>query len=177
MKLSHSELNVAGQSKLIVGLAVLFVCVSATPGWACFCTAFPSFDEAARKQGSVVLVGQVVSIGAAASGRLEPNDPTYVDLSVRPMEQGQVQTAPVRVWNIWAGSSCGGDLQSLPLGSDAAFVVETAAAARRRESELWDALGAKVPSSEFVLLGICGESVRRFRSSSEAVEYARRLVR
>jgi hypothetical protein len=112
-----------------------------------------------------------VAVGAPVEDRLEKDDPGFVDLEVASVAKGHVTQTRVRIWNLWAGSSCGGALRALSAGSTAAFALETAPRARSQARALWELLGSKVASQDFVLATICGEAMRPFGSKEEASDY------
>ncbi len=161
----------------VSGCVLLLLFLPAVPSWACVCTASPSFDDSTRTQkASVVVVGRVLAVGTDSEGTLHRDDPAGVDVEIMWVAKGRVPATRVRIWNLWAGSSCGGALQMLPAGTQAAFALARADDERRRAPELWEALSANVPSTDFVLPIVCGDAVRILRSREEASRYVGKRI-
>src|SRR5688572_22521931 len=162
----------------ISGCVLLVLLVPAVPSWACFCTAFSTFDELAKKDATVVVVGRIRAVGSPAEGKVYEGAPTSVDVEVEWVAKGSASAARLRIWDVWAGSDCGGALQILSIGEQAAFALTTADAYRRGSPELWELLEAKAPPGDFVVLtGGCGNPVRRLRSRREADRYIGKRIR
>ena len=107
----------------LAALCILVFFAAATPGWACSCVAVSTFEQNARSQAtSLVVVGQVVAAGKGRADSLHEGDPPYVDLEVVWVAKGKAPGRRLRIWNVWAGSSCGGGLHKLVPGARASFL-------------------------------------------------------
>lgn len=165
------------RSRLLVAASVAFLLgLLPTPLWACSCFGFATFQQVTREPGMVVLVGTVIATGGDSGETVSPADPPHVDVDVSWVAKGNASSTRVRIWNLWAGTSCGGSLSNLTPGTTAAFAARTAALAKRDFTELWEVLNANIPPTDYVVTTTCGQAVHVLRTRKELDQYVGRRV-
>lgn len=168
--------SMAGRRLLACGFFALLIALLPRPAWACSCSGFATFEEVTREPGMIVLVGRVVAVGADRNESVSPKDPRHIDVDVTWVARGRASSTRVRVWNLWAGTSCGGSLTDLVAGDTAIVAVSPAAQARRDSTELWEALDLQIPPVDYVITTSCGQAVRALRTREAIEKYVGRVI-
>jgi hypothetical protein len=160
----------------------LFVAVSllaaADPALACSCAGFLTFEQALAAA-PIVVVGRVSSIGSFRSPRRGGTDPPVVEIDIASVNKGLLETKRVDVWNQSAGSSCGGGLRALDVGSNVVLALRYARAADVAPAAVLRRTGVRDPGERVLILapGACGESRRVVRSQRELDRWIVRRIR
>lgn len=160
---------------LVLGLFAVFMfhAVAAEPAWACSCVGVSTFEAISGKPGVDLLVGRDVAV----TDSIFPRDPKFVDVDVTSRGKQAIAMTRMRVWNIWAGTSCGGALSDLAPGDQVAVAARVAASARLETPDFWEmmeALGFRVPPSDHVITATCGPAVRVLRTREDLDKYVGR---
>ena len=160
---------------LLLALGMLIAVVR--PASACTCGGFTDFTTVTR-QAPVVLVGRIVSVGAApAEKRLIMDDPSSLQIDVLRSAKGSAP-ARVRVWNELAGTSCGGAFQKMAVGTRVVVALQLVGEIKPRSKELWGALMFDAPDGDYVLaVGSCGQSMTVLRTERDLNGWMGRVVR
>ena len=139
---------------------------------ACTCGAFPTLEEVARGS-PIVVVGRV-----AAFGDLKyDDDPAWVDIDAVDAVKGSIASAPVRIWNGMAGSSCGGAFKDLGVGNVVAFAAQKVSDVPLSAREVWDVLQLHPSDHDLLLSGGCGEPLRQLKSQRDQKHWRARHLK
>ena len=116
------------KSTCVAMLVVLASIAAEGEALACRCIGSRTSFEQAVAEAPVVLVGRVLSIGSFRVPTRGGFDPPVVQLEVISGAKGALDRTRERVdvWNPAAGSSCGGTLRSIDVGSHVVFALRQA---------------------------------------------------
>lgn len=156
------------------GLAFVFLALHLSgiggAAWACSCFGGLAFDEMAR-QSPVVLLGRVKAQGQMPDSA--DSTAPYLDVEVIEIFKGTSVGQVARLWDSYAGTNCGGGLDTLPPGTLAVFSVEE----NSHENglpDLWKDTGIQ-PAADDYLFGTCSEFWKVFTTERRARRHMHRL--
>jgi len=141
--------------------------------WACSCFGGLVFDDNV-KHSRFVLLGRVKAQGRKELLTSTQPEVVYIDVEVVEVFKGKPIRPPVRIWDSYAGTNCGGGLDELTPGKLAGFVMEENRSPYS-VPELWETTGIR-PSATDYLFGTCSQYWRVFKTERGARRYMKRLV-
>jgi hypothetical protein len=136
----------------------------------------PLFDEVARTA-PVGVVGRVSALGPLTGGLLYTDDVKSVDIEMTWLVKGVTPAPKLRVWNDDAGSSCGGALQKLKVGSQVVFAVRRVGDVKPRPQQFWEDVGFRAPDTDYLLERICGETLKVLATDTQARQWIGKKIR
>jgi len=90
--------------------------------------------------------------------------------------KGFVSEKRVRIWNMWAGTSCGGYFRRLGPGAQAVFALTPALEMRRQVPELWELLNMSASPADFELTTTCAETLRVLQWAVDLQKYVGKRI-
>ena len=148
---------------------------------ACRCIGSPTSFEQAVAEAPVVLVGRVSSIGSFRVPTRGGFDPPVVELEVISVAKGALDKTRERVdvWNPSAGSSCGGALRSIEVGSQVVFALRRAQSGHVAPEPVLRRTGVRDPAEAVLILlaGWCGAAHKVLQGQPDLDRWVGRRIR
>lgn len=156
---------------LLSSLGALF---QASPASACTCAGETAFDGTARRA-DVVVTGRVTSIGELRYD----DDPQSIDVDVEWVGKGGVTASSIRVWNVLAGTSCGGAFKEMKPGSLVALALSVVRASDDTSfgDPAIDELLVRPVAGDFEVLTGCSEGHKVFRTKRDRDRWIARALK
>jgi hypothetical protein len=154
---------------LLSGLSLLG---NAAPAAACSCGGMLTFEQSAR-DAPFVVVGRVASFGELKYD----DDPASIDVEVEWVAKGAITSSQIRVWNTFAGSSCGGVFGTVKAGTYVVMALDAVKAPTPEEREYLDLVEIHPPLGDYVIRTACEEGLRALKDKRERNRWIGRTIR
>jgi hypothetical protein len=143
----------------------------ARPADACTCFGWRDIDDMAR-EAPIVVVGRIVAEGEARYA-----GPRWIDVSIEWVAKGEVVGSPIRVWDAWADSDCGGVLK-FRRDRSAVLALRRIASVPGEERAYWKDLQFLPREPDFLTdLGACAEPVKVLETRRERRRWIGRVLK
>ena len=162
---------------VVTALSVLFLALAfAQPAAACSCSAYTAFERVAQKS-EMVIVGRVIGVSSGLAGWTYPDDPRYIDLEVRTVAKGSFKRTTLKIWNDWAGSSCGGHFLGVRRGQHIVVAADLVGSVRTDRRQMWEILKFSARDGDAVSNSVCAQASRLLKSDQDLNTWLRKRLK
>jgi hypothetical protein len=151
----------------IGAVALLVICATEVPAFACSCSRVLTFEEEVRER-SIVVVGKVTStrevppaIRDEQPDRVTVRPPymgTGIRMAVMSVVKGNVDETNIRAWDV-LGGSCAGALWAQTPGSSIVIALEPVTITPAELRRTWGSAAA-IPETDYFASSACGNPVK-----------------